>query len=66
MSGAELAEVLYESDLTAGDFVRWARQVADALGQLAEAAGATALRTTCRAAIGAIRRGVVEAAPMED
>lgn len=66
VSGAELADVLYTSDLTAGDFVRWARQVADALGQLAEAVGATALRTTCRAAIAAIRRGVVEAAPMED
>lgn len=64
--GAELAEVMYESDLTAGDFVRWARQVADALGQLADAAGPGHLRTTCRSAIGAIRRGVVDAAPLED
>lgn len=64
--GAELAEVLDESDLTAGDFVRWARQVTDALGQLAEAAGPGSLRTVSRAAIAAIRRGVVDAAPLED
>ena len=33
--GAMLAEVLGEGELTAGDFVRWAKQLLDVLGQLA-------------------------------
>ncbi|MGL5405694.1 MAG: DEAD/DEAH box helicase [Propionibacteriaceae bacterium] len=37
-SGRELAEVLRISGLTAGDFVRWIRQVIDFCGQLAVAA----------------------------
>jgi ATP-dependent RNA helicase HelY len=65
-AGAELADVLYLSGLTAGDFVRWARQVVDAAGQLAEAVGGGALRTTCRELVFRVRRGVVDAAPLED
>jgi ATP-dependent RNA helicase HelY len=65
-AGAELADVLYLSGLTAGDFVRWARQVMDAAGQLAEAVGPGPLRTTCRELIARVRRGVVDAAPLED
>ena len=46
--------------MPAGDFVRWARQVVDLLGQIADAAGASkALRTTARAAMDAVNRGVL-------
>ncbi len=65
-AGAELADVLYLSGLTAGDFVRWARQVVDAAGQLADAVGPGPLRDTCRELIVRVRRGVVDAAPLED
>ena len=33
--GADLAEVLQDCELTAGDFVRWSKQLLDVLGQLA-------------------------------
>jgi ATP-dependent RNA helicase HelY len=66
VGGAELADVLAISGLTAGDFVRWARQVADATGQLADAVGAGPLRQVAREAIFRTRRGVVDAAPLED
>jgi ATP-dependent RNA helicase HelY len=46
--------------MPAGDFVRWARQVLDLLGQLAEAAGATsAVRETAQHAMVAVKRGVL-------
>jgi ATP-dependent RNA helicase HelY len=56
-----LGEVLAVSDLTAGDFVRWVRQVIDLLGQVADAAGEqdAPLAQSARAAVEAIRRGVV-------
>jgi ATP-dependent RNA helicase HelY len=63
--GETLAKVLasghqLDGDMPAGDFVRWARQVVDLLGQLAESPGvAAALRTTARQAMAAINRGVL-------
>ncbi|WP_203900352.1 DEAD/DEAH box helicase [Virgisporangium aliadipatigenens] len=63
--GESLAKVLasahgLEGDMPAGDFVRWARQVIDLLGQLAEASGAApALRESARQAMSAVRRGVL-------
>ncbi len=47
--------------MPAGDFVRWARQVIDLLGQLAEAAGASSRRSARRAreAIALVNRGVL-------
>lgn len=49
-----------DRELPAGDFVRWARQVVDLLGQLAEAPGAArALRDHARRAIPLVQRGVV-------
>jgi len=57
--GKRLEQVLSDGDLQAGDFVRWLRQVIDLLDQLAEAAGDTELRTTARAAVAAVTRGVV-------
>ncbi|NYI72438.1 ATP-dependent RNA helicase HelY [Naumannella cuiyingiana] len=62
-SGAGLASVLGESGLTAGDFVRWVRQVIDFADQIGNAAGQlgnTAVRDTARRAVGAMRRGVVD------
>jgi ATP-dependent RNA helicase HelY len=63
--GESLGKVLasahgMDGDMPAGDFVRWARQVLDLLGQLAEAAGATsAVRETARHAMVAVKRGVL-------
>ena len=47
------------SPLSAGDFVRWCRQVLDLLDQVRNAAPTPALRTTAKRAINDIRRGVV-------
>jgi ATP-dependent RNA helicase HelY len=45
--------------LSAGDFVRWCRQVLDLLDQVRNAAPTPALRATAKRAINGIRRGVV-------
>jgi ATP-dependent RNA helicase HelY len=45
--------------LSAGDFVRWCRQVLDLLDQVRNAAPTPALRATAKRAINDIRRGVV-------
>jgi ATP-dependent RNA helicase HelY len=52
-------EVVLETGLTPGDFVRAAKQLVDLLDQVAVAAGQTPLRAKARAAIDALRRGVV-------
>jgi ATP-dependent RNA helicase HelY len=63
--GESLAKVLasmygIDGDMPAGDFVRWARQVLDLLGQLVEAAGASSgVRNTARRAIATVNRGVL-------
>lgn len=68
--GAGLAEVLDATDMTAGDFVRWAKQLLDVLGQLAglvpepstDARAAEALTALARTAAEAsldVGRGVV-------
>ncbi|WP_026274922.1 DEAD/DEAH box helicase [Salinispora tropica] len=62
--GEPLAKVLVsghiDGEMPAGDFVRWARQVVDLLGQLADSGGASAeLRSTARQAIVAVNRGVL-------
>jgi ATP-dependent RNA helicase HelY len=58
-SGAALEEVLGESELSAGDFVRSAKQVWDLLRQLIEAAPDEAVVERCREAAAAVYRGVV-------
>ncbi|MPZ61830.1 MAG: DEAD/DEAH box helicase [Propionibacteriales bacterium] len=58
-SGGSLDEVLTETDLAAGDFVRWVKQVLDLTDQIADASGDGPLRETARQAAGALRRGVV-------
>lgn len=47
------------SPMSAGDFVRWCRQVLDLLDQVRNAAPTPALRTAAKRAINDIRRGVV-------
>ena len=56
--GASLDRVLDEADLPAGDFVRWAKQTIDLLDQLSLVAAAP-LAGTARAALEAVRRGIV-------
>jgi ATP-dependent RNA helicase HelY len=64
--GDDLGEVLEDSDLTAGDFVRWVKQLIDLCGQVADAAGPGPLRENARDVVRRTRRGVVAVAPMED
>jgi ATP-dependent RNA helicase HelY len=64
--GDDLGEVLDDSDLTAGDFVRWIKMLIDLCGQVVDAAGGSTLRETARDVVRRIRRGVVAVAPMED
>ncbi|RMB59055.1 DEAD/DEAH box helicase [Tessaracoccus antarcticus] len=65
-SGQELAKVLAHGQLSAGDFVRWVRQVVDFAGQLAQAAGPGDLRRTCLSIVDRMRRGVVDVDLEED
>lgn len=58
--GRHLQEVLNGTDLAAGDFVRWVKQVIDLLDQLAKIPGLEPrLARLCTEAISLIRRGVV-------
>ena len=65
-AGRTLSAVLHGSDFTAGDFVRWIRQVADFAGQIADAAGPGDLRDAARLLVHSMRRGVVSYAPEMD
>ena len=62
-NGHTLESVLADSDLAAGDFVRWCKQVIDLLGQIETAAGTDEagerLRRNATEAIVKLRRGVV-------
>jgi ATP-dependent RNA helicase HelY len=62
-SGHPLEGVLRGSDLAAGDFVRWSKQVIDLLGQVQQAAGESPegarLREASVNAVNQVRRGVV-------
>ncbi len=57
--GDELDDVLGQSELAAGDFVRWMKQLLDLTGQVADAAGDSPLRGTARETVRLLRRGVV-------
>ncbi|WP_426995815.1 DEAD/DEAH box helicase [Pseudarthrobacter sp. N5] len=58
--GRHLQEVLNGTDLAAGDFVRWVKQVIDLLDQLAKIPGLDPrLTRLCGEAIKLVRRGVV-------
>ena len=59
-TGATLQSVLDSTDLTAGDFVRWTRQVIDVLGQVTVALESDdSMRSTAHQAVDAINRGVI-------
>ncbi|WP_415857167.1 DEAD/DEAH box helicase, partial [Sinomonas sp. G460-2] len=65
--GRELQNVLSGTELAAGDFVRWVKQVIDLLDQLADVPGAEPrVRRLCHAAIDAIKRGVVAYSSVAD
>ncbi|MFC4785080.1 DEAD/DEAH box helicase [Nocardioides sp. MAHUQ-72] len=64
--GDELDDVLGASDLAAGDFVRWMKQLLDLAGQVAEAAGDLPLRSTAREVVARLRRGVVAYSGLTD
>jgi ATP-dependent RNA helicase HelY len=64
--GATLDEVLSETDLAAGDFVRWIKQLLDLTDQVADAAGDSPLRKVARLTAGALRRGVVAYSSVAD
>ncbi|MFC7494178.1 MULTISPECIES: DEAD/DEAH box helicase [unclassified Nocardioides] len=64
--GDDLDDVLVVSDLAAGDFVRWMKQLVDLAGQVADAAGAGPLRETAREVVRALRRGVVAYSSLAD
>jgi ATP-dependent RNA helicase HelY len=57
--GDELDDLLGTSDLAAGDFVRWMKQLLDQAGQVANAAGDSPVRETAREVVRRLRRGVV-------
>ncbi|MDU0348975.1 DEAD/DEAH box helicase [Actinomyces sp. MRS3W] len=60
--GAELATILEDTELTAGDFVRWCKQLLDVLGQLATlnlGSHLTALAATAAESCLDVNRGVV-------
>ena len=65
-NGVALGDILEETELTAGDFVPRMRMVIDLLGQVADAAGESVVRDNAREAIDRLRRGVVDAAYLED
>ncbi len=64
--GDELDDVLGATDLAAGDFVRWMKQLLDLAGQVAEAAGDQPLRSTARDVVVRLRRGVVAYSGLTD
>jgi ATP-dependent RNA helicase HelY len=57
-AGRSLETVLREADLSAGDFVRWCKQLIDLLGQITGTADPD-VAAAAEAAIAAVRRGVV-------
>ncbi|WOP18342.1 DEAD/DEAH box helicase [Raineyella sp. LH-20] len=61
-AGEPLAAVLEREEMSAGDFVRWARLVVDLADQVATGAGPGDLRETCHEVRRRMQRGVVAAA----
>jgi ATP-dependent RNA helicase HelY len=57
--GASLEDVLEDRQLTAGDFVRWAKQVVDLLQQLRAVVDEGGLADTLADSVRAVQRGVV-------
>ena len=64
--GDDLDEVLGNTEMAAGDFVRWMKQLLDLAGQVADAAGDSPLRKTAREVVQRLRRGVVAYSGLTD
>jgi ATP-dependent RNA helicase HelY len=64
--GDDLDSVLGATELAAGDFVRWMKQLLDLTGQVADAAGDSPLRKTAREVIERVRRGVVAYSSLDE
>jgi ATP-dependent RNA helicase HelY len=64
--GDDLDDVLMETGLSAGDFVRWVKQLLDLCGQVADAAGERELRDTARATARLLKRGVIAYSVLAD
>lgn len=62
--GASLLTILTSNDISAGDFVRWTRQIIDVLGQIQQAVEEPHMRSVAERAASAIDRGVVSYAPV--
>jgi ATP-dependent RNA helicase HelY len=63
--GDDLDDLLEATDLAAGDFVRWMKQLLDLVGQVGDVAGGP-LRETAREAVDRLRRGVVAYSSVTD
>ncbi len=63
-SGARLSSVLRDSDLSAGDFVRWVRRLIDLLEQIS--AADSACHDVARTAVGLLRRGIVASIDIDE
>lgn len=64
--GDDLDDVLMVTGLSAGDFVRWMKQLLDLCGQVADAAGDSTLRETARATARLLKRGVIAYSVLAD
>lgn len=65
--GRSLHDALNSTDLAAGDFVRWTKQVIDLLGQLSQVPNVhPGFAGTCRKAVELLRRGVVAYTTVEN
>ena len=58
--GADLGEIVDQTRIAAGDFVRWVRQCVDCAGQIADAVPGTPLAARCKDLVRVMRRGVVD------
>ena len=64
--GDDLDDVLMVTGLSAGDFVRWMKQLLDLCGQVADAAGDRELRDTARTTARLLKRGVIAYSVLAD
>lgn len=61
--GASLADVLESSELPAGDFVRWTRQVIELAAQISLAPGTDLIRRTAKGVVVSMRRDLADFRP---
>lgn len=59
-SGRDLSDILADTQLSAGDFVRWIRQIIDLANQICHAVGAGELAKIASQTVNVLKRGVVD------